>query len=308
MAFRWQQQMDELRPLRRAGRWWSIQNTRTKLGAIAVMVLLALLGCVLLGLLLNLALKPRPQPTPTATLPPPSPTSGAAEIATATPAPPTATLPPTATATEEPLPPGPRDAQGDVVSYTSGAPVEGAPAGIDIWAASIGPERQVLLQPPEGTPTQFLEWVGEGELLLWLRLHEPIPETPPAYTEWVFALDVDGDMTTGRPVGVARINPDLGMEAALAVYYDPASQFGSYLLLWDRNAGALLASPLQVRYTLNETRSAVGLAVSLDALRQAVAATSGVTLDPAAISGRAAAWTTLVSGERVIDFYPDLPQ
>jgi hypothetical protein len=308
MAFRWQQQMDELRPLRRAGRWWTIQNTRAKLSIIGSMALLALLGCVLLGLLLNQALKPRPQPTPTATLPPPSPTSEAAETATATAAPFTATPLPAATATEEPLPPGPRDAQGDVGSYASGAPVEGAPPGIDIWAASIGPERQVLLQPPEGTPAQFLEWVNEGELLLWVRLHEPIPEAPPAYTEWIFALDVDGDPTTGRPVGSARINPDLGMEAALAVYYDPASQFGSYLLLWDRNAGALLASPLQVRYMLNETRSAVGLAISLDALSQAVAAASGVTLDPAAMIGRAAAWSTLPSGERVIDFYPDLPQ
>jgi len=214
----------------------------------------------------------------------------------------------TPTATPEPTLLPPADPQGDVGTYESGTPVEAVPAGVDIRAASVEPNLQVVLQPTEGVPAELTGWATEDEVLLWIALYEPIPDPPPARTDWLFALDLDGDIESGRPVGSARINPDLGMEVAVGAYYDPSSgEYVSFFLVWDPTRGDWAAGPDVVRFYLGESRTLVGLALPLDTLTQTVAQTTGVTVVPEAVKGRAAALS--YAGEQaVIDFYPDRPE
>ena len=224
---------------------------------------------------------------------------------TATPSP-TPVPSPTPTAVPTPLPSA--DPQGDVGIYTTGAPVAQPPAGVDIRNASVGTDRQVTLQPVEGVPAELTGWAGEGEALLWIVLHEPIPDAPPSPTDWLFALDLDGDVGTGRPVGTARINPDLGMEVAVGIYYDPLDgSYAPYFLIWNPGLEDWEAGPDVVRFTLDESRTVIGLALPVDILQQEVARVTGVTLVPEAVLGRVAA-IVYTTPEAVVDFYPDLPE
>ncbi|MBL7063655.1 MAG: hypothetical protein ISS49_05520 [Anaerolineae bacterium] len=228
---------------------------------------------------------------------------------TSTPVPsPTPTAPPTATPTPEPTAPPPADAQGDVGAYETGAPVEAPPAGVDIRTASVGPDLRIVLQPIEGAPAELAAWAAEDEVLLWITLYEPVPDPPEVYTEWLFALDLDGDVETGRPVGEARINPDLGTEAAVGVSYDVGSgEYVPYLLVWDPAQEGWADGPDVVRFYLDEARTLIGLALPLETLTQTVAQVTGVTLMAEAVQGRAAALS--YAGEQVvIDFYPDRPE
>jgi hypothetical protein len=226
---------------------------------------------------------------------------------TPTPAP-TSTHAPTATPTPEPTPTAPPpDPQGDVGTYESGAPVGLPPAGVDIRAASAGPDLRVDLQPTAGVPAELAGWAAEGEILLWIALYEPFPAAPPVYTDWLFALDLDGNPATGRPAGAARINPDLGTEAAIGVSYNLTSAtFEPYFWIWDPAQGDWAVGPDVVRLYQNDSRTLIGLALPLETLTQNVAQTTGVTLVPEAVKGRAAALT--YTGEQaVIDFYPNRP-
>ncbi len=214
---------------------------------------------------------------------------------------------PLATPTPEVVAPPSADPQGDVGAYESGVPVGGAPAGLDIRVASVGPDARVVLQPTEGVPEELAGWAGEDEILLWIVLHEPIPDPPAAYVSWLFVLDVDGDTATGRPAGSRRINPDLGDEAVIGVSYDPATgSYDPYFLVWDAAQGSWVAWSEGVRYYLGESRAVIALALPLETLTQSIAQTSGVTLAPEAVKGRAAA-DSYAGEQRVIDFYPDLP-
>ena len=233
----------------------------------------------------------------------PTPTS------TPTPVPsPTPTSPPTAAPTPEATAPPPTDPQGDVGAYETGAPVEAPPAGVDIRTASVGPDLRITLQPTDAVPAELAAWVAEDEVLLWISLYEPVPDPPEVYTEWLFALDLDGDVETGRPAGSARINPDLGTEAAVGVSYDVGSgEYGPYLLVWDPAQDDWADGPDVVRFYLDETRTLIGLALPLETLTQTVAQVTGVTLVTEAVQGRAAALS--YAGEQaVIDFYPDRPE
>jgi len=224
---------------------------------------------------------------------------------TETPVLPTPTPP--ATPTPEVVVSPSADPQGDVGTYESGVPVEGAPAGADVSAASVEPDGRVVLQPAEGIPEELVGWAAEGEMLLWLSLHEPVPAPPAAYMNWIFALDVDGNTATGRPVGSRRINPDLGDEAVVGISYDPSTgSYDPYFLVWDTAQGSWVSWTEGVRYYLGGSRTVVALALPLDAFTQAVSQTSGVTLSPEAIRGRVAA-ESYAGEQRVIDFYPDLP-
>jgi len=235
-----------------------------------------------------IACTPTPTPTPSPT-PLPTPT-------------------PTATSTPEPTVPPAADPQGDVGTYESGASVEGVPAGVDIRAASVGPDRNMHLQPDAETPAELIGWADEGEILLWISFHEPIPNPPTTFTDWLFALDLDGDVATGRPVGTARINPDLGTEASIGVSYDPAiGEYEPYLWIWDTAQGNWTEVPDAVRFYLGESRTLIGLALSLETLTQNVAQTTGVTSIPEAVKGRAAA-VSYAGEQMVIDFYPDRPE
>lgn len=216
---------------------------------------------------------------------------------------------PTTTApTPEPTMPSSGDAQGDVGAYESGAPVEGVPAGVDIQAASVGADLRVDLQSTEGVPAELAGWAAEDEALLWISLYEPVPDPPDVYTDWIFALDLDGDVATGRPAGSARINPDLGTEVAIGVSYNPASgEFEPYFLVWDPAQDGWEEVPDVVRFYIGESRTLIGLALPLETLTQNVAQTAGVTLVPEAVKGRAAV-LSYVGEQGVIDFYPNRPE
>jgi len=220
---------------------------------------------------------------------------------------PTITPLPTATPTPEPTP-LPADLQGDVGAYESGFPVEGAPASIDIHTASIGPDLRVsLFQPFAGAPAELDNWAAAGEILLWVTFHGPIPD-PPAYTDWLFALDLDGDPATGRPAGSARINPDLGDEAVVGVLYNPASgEYAPYFLVWDPAQGGWADGPDVVRFYLGESRTVIGLALPFETLTQTVEQITGVTTVPEAVKGRVAV-LSYVGEQTVVDFYPDRPE
>jgi hypothetical protein len=163
------------------------------------------------------------------------------------------------------------------------------------------------LGPTAGAPEELAGWAAEGEALLWIKLHGPVPDPPP-YTDWLFVLDLDGDTATGRPAGAARINPDLGDEAVVGVLYNPADgDYAPYFLVWDRAQNAWVDGPEEVRFTLDESRTVLGLAVPLDLLTQTVAQTTGVAFSPEAVKGRAAV-LSFVGEQTVVDFYPDRPQ
>ena len=218
--------------------------------------------------------------------------------------PPTPTPQPTATPTPQPTTP-PDDSRDDVVPYEGGTPVEDAPDGVDIRAASLAPDLRASLGAPSGVPAELSGWAAEGDLLLWIVLHTPIPDPPSVYTEWLFALDLDGDKTTGRPAGTVRINPDLGDEAVLGISYDPVSdEYVPYLLVWDTAQGDWQAVHDAVQFRVGETRTVVGLILPLQKLVQAVAQTTGITVIPEAAKGRAAV-LSYVGEQAVIDFYPD---
>ena len=230
----------------------------------------------------------------------PTPTPSPTPIPTPTPVP-----SPTPAPTPEPTPSF-NDPRGDVGAYDSGAPVEGVPAGIDIRIASVGTDLRLNLQSTAGVPAELTGWAVEGEVLLWLTLYEPVP-SPPAYSDWLFVLDLDGDAATGRPAGSARINPDLGDEAVVGVLYDPASgEYTPYFLVWDTTQGSWTDGPEGIRFYLGESRTVIGLALPLETLTQAVAQTTGVTLVPGVVKGRAAA-LSVVGEQTVVDFYPDRP-
>jgi hypothetical protein len=142
---------------------------------------------------------------------------------------------------------------------------------------------------------------------LWVSLYDPVPDPPATFTDWVFVLDVDGDVTSGRPAGAVRINPDLGYEVAIGVSYSDASgEYEPYFLVWDAARSALVAGSDEPRFTLNESRALIGLALPLETLTQTVAQTSGVTLAPGEVNGRVAV-VSRAGDQRVVDFYPDRP-
>jgi len=213
---------------------------------------------------------------------------------------------PTATPTPEPGATPPTDAQGDVGAYDSGAPVTGVPAGVDISAASIAPDLRIALQSAE-VPGALAGWAQPGEVVLWVALYEPIPNPPTVYTDWIFALDVDGSTATGRAPGSARINPDLGDDAVIGVSYDTTSGiYEPYFYVWSPTEGRLVSGSGTARYLIDSTRTLVAVALPLDALTQSVAQSSGATVIPEAVRGRAAV-VSYVGEQRVIDFYPDRP-
>lgn len=229
---------------------------------------------------------------------------------TATPLP---TLSPTDTPSPEPTAeptassPGDSDPEGDVGDYETGELVESPPSGVDIAGASLDAELGLALEP-DALPDELADWREEGEILFWMSLHDAIPEPPSIYMNWLFVVDADGDTETGRPMGSRRINPDLGDEIALGVSYNPATEaYEPYSLVWDSDDGAWAAGP-EVRYTFGESRTVVGLAVSLEALEGGLAQTEAGALDSEEARGRAAAETYLTDETRVIDFYPELPE
>jgi hypothetical protein len=202
----------------------------------------------------------------------------------------------------------PEDARGDVRTYDGDPPDTDVPVGVDLRLASVAPDGAISLQPPAGTPTELIEWANQGEILLWMVLYEPVPDPPLVYTYWLFALDLDGDTATGRTPDSARINPDLGDEATVGVYFDPGTgTLVPDLSVWDPGQQVWSTIDGAARHYIDTTRTVVGLAVPYDTLVQAVADTSGVTLVPEAIKGRAGV-LSYAGDQAVVDFSPDRPR
>jgi hypothetical protein len=195
-----------------------------------------------------------------------------------------------------------------VTAYESGEPVDNPPPGIDIHTASLSADLHVALESGQNPPAELAGWAADDEMLLWMTLYEAIPDPPETYVEWLFALDLDGDAETGRPQGSARINPDLGMEAAIGAYYNPsaAAPYGAFLWIWDPDLQGLVPKHGPVRFTFGDSRALVGLAIPLASFTDMVANTAGVTIVPENVKGRAAALHG-TEGSRTIDFYPDRP-
>jgi hypothetical protein len=262
--------------------------------------------CIGIALATQMLSSPESETAPTATLPitiaPVTLTAVLVPLPTNTPTPiPTNTPLHVSEAAPSPIPPS--DPQADVVSYASLVPVQNAPAGVDIRAASVAPDLQVVLQTTESVPLELSGW-AEDQVRLWISLYDPVPDPPTLYAEWLFALDLDGDVGTGRPVGSLRINPDLGIEVAVGVYYDPDNgDYETYFLIWDPAQGSWVDEPANTHFIISESRTLVGLALPLDTLVQSAAQIAGVTVVPEAAKGRAAAIATVE--ERLVDFYPD---
>jgi hypothetical protein len=283
-----------------------------------VILLVVCIGATLIVYpLIQSALDATPSATEPPAVEPPTATPTLPPMATLAPAPtstPVPTLPPSPTPVPtlvpppEPSPTPPSDAQGDVGAYANGASVEGAPGGVDIRTASIDADGRVVLQPGAGAPSELNGWASEEEVLLWMAFYDPVPETPPTFTDWVFVLDLDGDATSGRPVGAVRINPDLGYEVAIGVSYnDGSGEYEPYLLVWDRARSALVLESDGPRYVVSESRTLVGLALPREALIETVAQTAGVILSPEEVKGRAAV-VSRAAGQRIVDFFPDRPE
>ena len=287
---------------------------RAKVTWMMVFGFIVLILCVGAMLSVRRLFRSAPEPMPTATSPaivvPMTFTVTPTPMLTDTPTPtetPTPTPTSIATPTPEPSPTPLSDPQGDVVAYESGNPVEGVPAGVDIRAASVGTDLRVVLQPTEGVPAELAEWATEDEVLLWISLYDPVPDPPTVFTDWVFVLDLDGDMATGRPAGAVRVNPDLGYEVAIGVSYNDASgEYEPYFLVWDQAKMALVSKPDAPRFVLDEARTLIGLALPLETLTENAEQTTSTTLVPGDVKGRAAVQSH-AQGQKVIDCCPDRP-
>lgn len=308
-------------------REFASQQQRVKsIWSLVVWIVVILILCAVMSTAASILFPSTPEPMSTATSPVvaapttstivPGPTATNVPVATNTPTStdtpvptktPTPTYMPTATPSPVPSPTRTSDPQGDVGDYESGDPVGGIPNGVDIRTASVGDDLRVALQPIEGVPAELVEWAMEDDVLLWMALYDPVPDPPTTFTDWVFVLDLDGDVDTGRPVGTLRVNPDLGYEVAIGVSYnDSSAEYEPYFLVWDQGRLALVLQADAPRFILNEARTLVGLALPLDTLVENVEQISGVTIVEGEVRGRAAA-QSYAGGWKVADFYPDLP-
>jgi len=228
------------------------------------------------------------------------------QMCTPTPPPtftPLPTVAPTATPVPVPTLAPVEDAQGDVGTYDSGALVAGVPGGVDIRSASVALDLSVSLTPAAGVPDALAGWAQQNEGIIWMTLWSPIPETPSVYTQWLAALDLDGNIATGRPAGAGRINPDFGDEMAIGLDFDPATgSYEPYYLIWDSAQGDWVDGTAPVRFFIDGSRTVVALALPVDALA-AAAGTEGL---PQTVRGRVAV-LSYVDEQSVIDFFPDRP-
>jgi hypothetical protein len=160
---------------------------------------------------------------------------------------------------------------------------------------------------PPGVAEQVAGVEGEN-LVLWTTLHASVPLTPTQLAYWLFALDTDADLATGRPVGDGAVNPDLGAEVTVGVYSDPANdvRFAPYLLVWDAELGDMAREPFPMTVAFTPDRKTVILVLPRDPLAELIGTRAGAEADWELLRGRAATLAGTESG-LVVDFCPDLP-
>lgn len=215
-----------------------------------------------------------------------------------TPTPSPTVPPPTATPSPGVVGPAAEDAQGDVTTYQGGAPAVAVPAGMDIRAASVGADLQVVIQTGETVPAALAGFAGEGEVMVWIALYDPLPVVPSAGVDWLFTLDLDGNTQTGRAPdsSATGIDAGLGDDAVLAMS-SAGGAYSAYWLYWDTAQGQFVTRTDGVRYQIDDSRTLVGLAISSDMLVQV----AGVTVLPEGMKGRAG---VVWYDQQLVDLYP----
>jgi hypothetical protein len=283
--------------------WWYELDQRVKIGLTVGLGVIVIILCIAAILLARTFFPVGGSVEPTKAVTSPPSVLPTKPLPTWTPEP-TEAPEPTEVPTPEPTQPAfLPDGQGDAVVYETGDPVDETPAGVDIRVASIGKDLEVTLGIPAEVPGGLADLATEGNMLLWLELYEPIPESPAQRLEWLFVLDMDDDTETGRPAGQRPINPDLGYEVAIGLT-DENGTYSPYVLIWQ--AGSWVAGP-QATYLVDETGTLIGLAVPRDELVAKVSELSGVDTVPDDVKGRLAALAG-TGTDRIADFYPDLPE
>lgn len=243
------------------------------------------------------------QPTSASTA---TPTTTPTEAASAEPTPVPSTAAPTRTSS--PSTSIFFDDVGDLVSFDTLTPIAIAPSGTDIRAACFDGERQLMRTVPGELTSEISDWDAGENLILWLTFHEPVPATPDMERFWIFALDADGNTTTGRPVGEGKINPDIGVEATIGVHSNPAAgiELAPYVLVW--NARLVTSEPqvLDLEARLSAARDALFIRVPAESLAETIRTLSEIEPDWDQAVGRALATATTDEGA-VADFAPERP-
>ncbi|MBN1976698.1 MAG: hypothetical protein JW918_04780 [Anaerolineae bacterium] len=200
------------------------------------------------------------------------------------------------------------DAAGDLVSFDTLGPVAFAPPGTDIRAACFASERQLMRTVPEELAGKVSDWDTKENLVLWLTFHEPVPTVPDMERYWIFALDVDGNTATGRPIDEGKINPDIGVEVTIGVHSNPTAgiELSPYIMIWNTRLATseLVAMDLDAR--LSTTRDALFVRIPEKQLAETIRAVSGVEPNWNQAAGRALATATTSEGT-VADFAPERP-
>lgn len=243
-------------------------------------------------------------PTPTLT-PEPIKTS----IPTYTPAPPTPspTLTPTSRPTLAPVT-FVSDSSADAVDFNTLVPLTTTLAGVDIQAAGFDEAGHLLTELPGELAAQVADWSPVDNLILWMRLHTAVPVEQTGIIYWLFALDTDGDLETGRPVGDGLINPDMGAEVTLGVHSNPATglQFEPYMSIWDPVRAESRRYELAAEVKFSPERDILFLRVPKLKLGELLSELSNVEPEWERTVGRAAILFEGGSG-LAVDFCPDIP-
>jgi hypothetical protein len=250
-----------------------------------------------------------PLSIPTETTAPIQPTAMLATTPTVTPTA-TASSSPTSAPTQTSAPASTLffDAADDLVDFDTLAPIAAAPPGTDIRATCFDGERQLVQAIPKELTGDISDWDMESNVILWITFQEPVPEIPDMERYWIFALDVDGDTATGRPVSEGIINPDIGVEATIGVHSNPAAgiELAPYALIWNGQLGTSETQTLALEARLSTTRDALFVRVPAEPLAETIRTLSEVEPNWDRATGRTL--TTATTGEgTVADFAPERP-
>jgi hypothetical protein len=200
------------------------------------------------------------------------------------------------------------DDSGDLVDFDTLAPIEFAPPGSDIRLACFDEARQLVRTIPVEVAAEVGDWDTEGSLILWIAFYEPVPTVPDMERYWLFALDTDRNIATGRPMDDGKVNPDIGVEVTIGVHSNPAAgiELAPYMFVW--NAGLKNSEPrtMDIEVRLSTTRDALFIRVPTELLADTIRTLSEVEPNWDQTVGRALAMATTSEGT-VADFAPERP-
>jgi hypothetical protein len=198
------------------------------------------------------------------------------------------------------------DPENDLFDYTTLAPIDDAPLGSDILLACFDADLQLVRTVPPELAGEVGDWNLEENLVLWITLHEPVPQSIDTSISWLFALDTDDDPTTGRPLNTGVINPDIGSEVTVGVRLDQTGEVYPYIYTWNAATGNsdLTDTGLEARFST--ARDAVFIRVPMATLTTLITSSSQTEPNWDSVVGRAAILVVLDDGP-AIDFFPERP-